>query len=41
MGIDVSKQTLDVSAMIVGKPLGKQVPNNDEGYFLLPAAEAS
>jgi transposase len=37
MGIDVSKQTLDVSVMIGGKPLGKQVPNNDEGYRALVA----
>jgi transposase len=37
MGIDVSKQTLDVSVMIGGKPLGKQVPNTDEGYRTLIA----
>jgi transposase len=32
LGIDVSKDTLDVNVIIAGKPLGKQFANADEGY---------
>jgi len=31
-GIDVSKDTLDVSVMIRGKPLARQFANTREGY---------
>jgi transposase len=32
LGIDVSKDTLDVNVIIAGKPLGKQFANTEEGY---------
>jgi transposase len=32
LGIDVSKNTLDVSVVIAGKPLAKQFANTDDGY---------
>ncbi len=35
IGIDVSKETLDVSVITGGKPLGKQFANTDQGYGLL------
>ena len=31
LGIDVSKDTLDINVMIAGKPIGKQFANTDEG----------
>ena len=34
-GIDVSKDTLDVSVIIGGKPLGKQFANTEEGHRAL------
>jgi len=35
IGIDVSKETLDVSVVAGGKPLGKQFANTDQGFGLL------
>lgn len=35
IGIDVSKETLDVSVVIGGKPLGKQFANTEQGFALL------
>ena len=35
LGIDVSKDTLDVSVIIGGKPLGRQFANTQEGYDAL------
>jgi len=35
IGIDVSKDTLDVSIFTGGKPLGKQFPNTEAGYAAL------
>jgi transposase len=35
IGIDVSKETLDVSVVAGGKPLGKQFANNEQGFGLL------
>lgn len=35
LGIDVSKDTLDINVMIAGKALAKQFANTEEGYRLL------
>lgn len=35
LGIDVSKETLDVVVLIAGKPLGKQLANTEEGWRAL------
>jgi transposase len=35
LGIDVSKDTLDVNVVIAGKPLGKRFDNSDEGHRAL------
>ena len=35
LGIDVSKDTLDVNIIIAGKPLGKQFANTEAGYLSL------
>jgi transposase len=32
LGIDASKQTLDINVVIGGKPLGKQFANSDQGF---------